>query len=78
MQLSQNTIRESQVNTRIADDIKRLQGGSIDYGHYQALGQRARSRELKAITGRIRDFIPATARILPVASVIILLGFVPW
>jgi len=66
------------VNVRISDDIKRLKDGTIDNNYYSSIGRHARNREIKAIAGMILDVTMRPIRILPVATVLIILNLVLW
>lgn len=64
------------MNTRETPDIKRLADGSIDYGYYSALGQRARNREVRALARKLWNAPAKPSRLLPaIAAIVAILAF---
>lgn len=63
------------MNFDAADDIRRLKDGSIDYQYYSSIGRQTRSREFKEISGKIPGLSMRSVKILPVITVLTILGF---
>lgn len=61
------------MDSYLADDIKRLQDGSIDFQHYAAKGHLAKNIELKAISRRIMNSSKGLLRSLPTVATVVLL-----
>ena len=56
--------------------IRRLAGGTIDYGHYTALGRQARGREFRAVMRALSTASKRPARLWSVlASIVSVLTF---
>jgi len=49
--------------------------GSIDYQYYSSIGRQNRSREFKEILGKILGLSMKSVKILPVITVLTILGF---
>jgi len=64
------------MNTRDTVEIRRFTDGSIDYGYYSALGQRARYREIRALARRVWNAPARPSRLLPaIAAIVAMLTF---
>ena len=63
------------MKSNMAQDIKRLKGGSIDYGYYATTGHMARHEEIKSFLGRVVRLAPEAGPIIPVIGMIIVLPF---
>jgi hypothetical protein len=61
------------MDSYLADDIKRLQDGSIDFRHYTAQGHIAKNIELKAISRRVLNSSKGLVRSLPTVATVVLL-----
>ena len=64
------------MNTQDLVEIRRLADGSIDYGYYSSLGQRARNREIRALAYRVMNASARPAGLLPgIAAIVAMLTF---
>jgi len=66
------------MKSNMAQDIKRLRGGSIDYGYYATTARIARHEEIKSFLARVVRLIPEEGPIVPVIGMIVVLPFVIW
>ena len=63
------------MKSNMTEDIKRLKGGSIDYGYYAATAHIARGEEIKSFLARALRLPLQTGPIIPVIGMIIVLPF---
>ncbi len=59
------------MNTEHPCEIRRLEGGGIDYEHYSALGRQARSREFRAVMRSLLAASKRPSRLLPMLAAIV-------